>query len=204
MATIETQCTARYRGQSSEGRAVLDPQRELSFSGDFEVVVPIGDVKRYAASRGELSVTFSAGELVLDLGKQAEAWALRIRYPNPLIDKLGVKPDAAVAVLGVADGEFLAQLRERSDNVSVGSAPNECDFILVLVERREDLGSVGPLQHSIKRHGSIWVVYPKGRKEIREIDVIEYGKVAGLVDVKVVSFSATHTALKMMIPVAKR
>lgn len=204
MATIEAQCTARYRGQSSEGRAVLDPQRELSFSGDFEVVVPIGDVKSYAARRGELSVTFSTGELVLELGKQAETWALRIRYPSTLIDKLGVKPDAAVAVLGVDDGKFLSQLAERSDNVSVGSAPDECDFIFVLVERREDLDSVGLLQHSIKRNGSIWLVYPKGRKEIREIDVIEYGKVAGLVDVKVVSFSDTHTALKMMIPVAMR
>ncbi len=29
-------------------------------------------------------------------------------------------------------------------------------------------------------------------------------KKAGLVDVKVVSFSATHTALKLVIPVARR
>ena len=30
------------------------------------------------------------------------------------------------------------------------------------------------------------------------------GKAAGLVDVKVVAFSATHTAEKFVIPVAKR
>ena len=39
---------------------------------------------------------------------------------------------------------------------------------------------------------------------IREVEVIERGRTAGLKDVKVASFSATHTALKFVIPVAAR
>jgi hypothetical protein len=50
----------------------------------------------------------------------------------------------------------------------------------------------------------LWIVYPKGKSEIREIDVLAAGKAAGLVDVKVVAFSATHTALKFVRPKAKR
>jgi len=48
------------------------------------------------------------------------------------------------------------------------------------------------------------VIYPKGMKQITEVDVISAGRATGLKDVKVVGFSATHTALKFVIPVEKR
>jgi hypothetical protein len=48
------------------------------------------------------------------------------------------------------------------------------------------------------------VVYPRGQKHIREADVIAAGKDAGLVDNKVCRFSETQTALRYVIPLAKR
>ena len=48
------------------------------------------------------------------------------------------------------------------------------------------------------------MVYPKGQKHICEADVMAAGKAAKLVDIKVVGFSETHSALKMVIPVARR
>jgi hypothetical protein len=56
----------------------------------------------------------------------------------------------------------------------------------------------------LKPNGALWIVRPKGRPEISERAVMAAGKAAGLVDVKVVSFSATHTAEKFVIPLAKR
>ncbi len=56
----------------------------------------------------------------------------------------------------------------------------------------------------MKKNGALWVVYPKGQKHITENDVMAAAKSAGLVDVKVVSFSETHTALKLMIPLSHR
>jgi len=50
----------------------------------------------------------------------------------------------------------------------------------------------------------MWIVYPKGQKHITEEDVLGAGRKAGLVDVKVVGFSATHTALKFVVPVSSR
>ena len=52
--------------------------------------------------------------------------------------------------------------------------------------------------------GAIWVVRPKGRQEITEQDTMAAGKAAGLVDVKVVGFSETHTAEKFVVPLARR
>jgi len=56
----------------------------------------------------------------------------------------------------------------------------------------------------MKGSAALWVVYPKGQKSITETDVIGAGRKAGLKDVKVVGFSASHTALKFVIPLERR
>jgi hypothetical protein len=50
----------------------------------------------------------------------------------------------------------------------------------------------------------VWLVYPKSLRSITEGDVLAAGRAQGLKDVKVVGFSATHTALKFVIPVSQR
>ncbi len=60
------------------------------------------------------------------------------------------------------------------------------------------------LKKSLKPDGALWVIRPKGSAAISESEVMSAGKRAGLVDVKVVSFSATHTAEKFVIPRADR
>jgi hypothetical protein len=47
----------------------------------------------------------------------------------------------------------------------------------------------------------VWV---KGRKELNENHVREAALDAGLVDVKVARFSETHSALKLVVPRARR
>ena len=44
----------------------------------------------------------------------------------------------------------------------------------------------------------------QGSGAIGEGDVLSAGRAAGLKDVKVVRFSATHTALKFVIPISQR
>jgi hypothetical protein len=50
----------------------------------------------------------------------------------------------------------------------------------------------------------VWAIYPKGRRELSEDTVRAAGRRAGLVDVKVVRFSETLGALKLVIPRARR
>jgi hypothetical protein len=121
-----------------------------------------------------------------------------------LIDKLGVKPGLKIALLGVESAEFLKALGTRVPEYSRGQRVAGADLIFFSAEAIADLASLGSLAHTIQKNGAIWVVYPKGQKHIREIDVLTAGKSAGLTDNKVCSFSATHTALRFCIPVAKR
>ena len=121
-----------------------------------------------------------------------------------LIDKLGVKPEHRVAVLGVEDAEFLKDLADRVPKYSAGKLIKDADVIFFSAEAIADLSHLKSLSRSMQKSGAIWVVYPKGQPHIREIDVINAGKAAGVVDNKVCSFSATHTALRFVIPLANR
>ncbi|HEV2422219.1 MAG TPA: hypothetical protein VGS59_10970 [Candidatus Acidoferrales bacterium] len=139
------------------------------------------------------------------VGSRKKARALERDYSHRLlIEKLGVKAGQRVAVLGVESAEFLTDLTARVPEYSRGKRIRQADLIFFSAEARGDLSRLESLTRSIARNGAIWVVYPKGQSHIREIDVIQAGKDAGLTDNKVCSFSATHTALRFVIPIAKR
>jgi hypothetical protein len=125
-------------------------------------------------------------------------------YHRSLLDKLGVKPEHRIALLGIRDGSFLKELATRATDVSVDHPRADCDLIFYAAENKKDLPHLETMAAAIKKNGAIWVVYPKGQTQIREIDVIAAGKGAGLVDNKVVAFSGTHTALRLVIPLARR
>ena len=123
--------------------------------------------------------------------------------PTPLLDKLGIKPGQRILAIGQLDQDFIARLRAAGADVSTRKRPNN-DLIFLAATDREALWQLGPLQEYLERDGAIWTIRPKGVKQITERDVMEAAKLAGLVDVKVAKFSETHTAEKLVIPVAQR
>ncbi len=199
----EAVCKVRFGKKAAAGRALLEAE-DLFFQGDFKLRIPFKAVRSVEARAGRLTLVWPEGTASFELGAQAEKWALKIRYPRGLLDKLGVKPGARVSVIGLDDASLRAQLRERTDDVSEGRAARDSDLVFVAMQKGTDLVKLVKLRAAIKKNGAIWVVWPKGRKEFREDDVRAFGPEAGLVDVKVVSFSDTLSALKMVIPLAQR
>lgn len=119
------------------------------------------------------------------------------------MQKLGVKPGSLVIVLGLDDPDFLEEL-ERSGAEISRRRRKGADLVFYLAEDPAALGALARLEPSIKRNGAIWVVSPKRRPEIRDVVVIGAAKRAGLVDNKVVAFSETHTALRLVVPISRR
>jgi hypothetical protein len=121
---------------------------------------------------------------------------------KPLLDKLGVKPGMRVAVIAVEDAGFLRELSERAD---VLDRPKQgTEMIFLGAECPDDMGRLAGLKDTIARDGVVWVVYRKGRKDFSENDVLRLGIESGMVDVKVVRFSDTHTATKYVIRKTER
>jgi hypothetical protein len=121
-----------------------------------------------------------------------------------LLDKLGVKPGQKILILGVDDGAVIDDIKPFNPEFAERKPAADLDLIFFSAEAKKDLARLPLLRKAIVKSGGIWVVYPKGRQDIREADVIAAGKAAGLTDNKVCSFSATHTALRFVIPVANR
>lgn len=134
---------------------------------------------------------------------------------RPLLDKLGVRAGARVALAGpgsLADdpfGELRDLLRQRTDDVTdLGpgeSAAAGTDLVFVAAELVDELLRIGALRGSLASNGAIWVASRKGKAAtIRDVDVIAAARSFDLIDNKVVAFSATHTALRLVIPLALR
>lgn len=126
-------------------------------------------------------------------------------YTTPLLDKLRLKPGARVAILDVPDTDFRALLADRTADLTDGWPAPDTDLVFLGADSIDELLRIGPLQESLVPNGAIWVVSRKGKAAtLRDVDVIEAAKAVGLVDNKVVSFSPTHTGLRLVIPVARR
>lgn len=126
-------------------------------------------------------------------------------YTTPLLDKLGVKPGSRVALVGVEDESFQGELKARTADLTLGRPAPDTDLVFLAADSIDELGPLGRLRSRLKPNGAIWVVSRKGREAtLRDVDVIEAAKSAGLVDNKVVSFSPSHTALRLVIPRALR
>ena len=105
---------------------------------------------------------------------------------------------------GIDDRGFLAELTRATPQVHRGTRQNHNDLIFFGASTDGELAALGELKSRLKSDGAIWVVRPKGRTEITEAGVMAAGKAVGLVDVKVVKFSETHTAEKFVIPLKGR
>lgn len=199
---LEATCKVRYGRQVSQGKALLETS-ELIFRGEFRLKIPFKEIQSADAKGSELHVKSADAVAIFELGPQAEKWASKIRNPKSLLDKLGIKPDSRVLVLGIRDESFLRDLVRTAD-LSKRQPKKDTDIIVLAAEAPEALEQLVSLQSFLKPNGAIWVVYPKGQKHITAGGVMTASKAAGLVDVKVAGFSETHTALKMVIPVNKR
>jgi hypothetical protein len=119
------------------------------------------------------------------------------------MQKLGVKPGHRVSVAGIRDLDFDAELVQAGADF-LPRVRKDSDLIFLGIKQPKDLARVGGAAKSIVPNGAVWVVYPKGVKHITQAQVMSAILESRLVDVKVCSFSATHTALKAVIPVAQR
>jgi hypothetical protein len=207
----EARCELRLDGASHEGKALLETD-ELLFRADargkergFRLAIPLSSIRGVSDSDGALRVRYEGGDATFVLGKQAQKWAERIRSPKPLIDKLDVKAEHSVSVVGIGDDAFVQTLREGATRVIVGRFAPTSDVIFLGAENVAGLARLASATKAMAHDGAIWVVHPKGAASgLRDLEIFAEAKRLGLTYTKVARFSATHTAEKLVIPKSKR
>jgi hypothetical protein len=202
----EANCVARFGKQKARGKALLETS-ELIFrseDGAMRLKFAFADIKSAAAADGELRLEVPEGATVFELGANAAKWCEKILHPKTRLEKLGIKPNAAVSLIGDVGTDFVAELSAQTKNVSSGKVAAGTEWVFFAADSARELSQVAKLAKSLKGAAALWIVYPKGQKQITENDVLAAGRKSGLKDVKVVGFSPTHTALKFVIPVERR
>ena len=197
----QARCTVRFGEQEAVGSAHLETET-LIFRGGFRLAIPCRDISALSVTDGWMTVAFPGGVASFELGARAARWQKAIAHPKPVIDKLGVKPGMRVALVDVDDDAFRAELGRRAELAD--GTPQGCDLIFVGAPERAALAKLATLRHHLKPNGALWVLRPKGSPDISELEVLDAGRAAGLVDTKVVAFSAALTAEKFVIPLADR
>lgn len=198
----EARCLGRFDGQFGEGKLLLETT-ELLFRGPFRLVVPLKQMKSVVATEGELRFSFGGKPAAFVLGKPAEAWAKAILQPKGRLDKLGIKPGQRVAVVGLKDVAFQQELTDRGAEL-LAKPGKELDHLFLAIATEQDLTKLAALKPFLRANGALWILRPKGPDGVSESATMAAGKKAGLVDVKVVAFSAVHSAEKFVIPLKNR
>lgn len=190
-------------GKEAHVRAVLaDGADEGRLQYEAPKLVFRGRERRVFDGEALKGLRAEGPELVLadgsrfELGeRQAKSWAEAICNPKGRLDKIGVKPGMRTAVIGVDDATFTAELKDR------GAVPvaelKDLDLLFYAADSQAELDRVADLVQTLGETGALWIVSRKGRAAtLKDIDVMAAAKAAGLVDNKVVGFSATLTALR--------
>jgi hypothetical protein len=202
----ELKCRVRFGKKESDGKALLETS-EIIFRGDFRLKIPLAKIQSAKAAGGELELRTAEGVAVFELGEDTAAkWRDKILHPKTRMGKLGINSGAKIETLGFSnkDREFLEELKACTKEVGEGPVKADTQWIFLKAEAKKELQQLSKIGKGMRGAAAMWVVYPKGRQEITEGDVLAAGRAAGLKDVKVVGFSATHTALKFVIPVSAR
>jgi hypothetical protein len=193
--------SVRIGGVEGKAKVLLETD-ELIFRGEVKGKVAFRSLTAVEPGPDGLRLGWADGEATVELSeREAAQWAERIAHPPSLLDKLGVADGTRIAVLDVEDEAFRAELAGRAVTM-VKKGP--ADVVVWSIDEAADLARLPSLIGWIEPAGALWAVWPKGRKELNENHVREAALDAGLVDVKVARFSATHSALKLVVPKAKR
>ena len=200
----EVKGAVRVADQRHQGKILLETS-EIIFRGtDFRLRIPFAELREVTAADGELRVKTKSGLTVFEVGASAEKWREKILHPKTRAEKLGVKAGTCVQLAGTFDVGFVKELKTKKSVLVQNGDSGAPEIIFLAVEGQRSLDAIAKHGKKIRGAQALWVVYPKGKKEITEVDVISAGRKTGLKDVKVVGFSATHTALKFVLPVEKR
>lgn len=186
------------------GKALLETNEIIFRSDTLRLKIPFAQMKSVKAVDGDLQVQSAEGVVVFEVGPEAEKWAHRILHPKSRMEKLGVKPGAKATVIGKMEAEFEAEMEKVSPDFARGAIARDTEWIFLATESEKELARATNIAKVMRGATALWIIYPKGRKDITENEVLRVGRKAGLKDVKVVGFSATHTALKFVVPVEKR
>lgn len=199
----EIVCYGTGTAGSGEGKLLLETG-ELIFRGPARVRIPFSAIREITAKGGSMTVRYEGGTMRFEVGPDAADWVERVLRPRGRLDKLGIGAKSVVSVLGVKDPALKSELATSGAVVSYGRVRNGSTVVLFGVESIGDLARLGKIREVVDPAAGIWVIHRRGPEAVKDVEIFAAGKKLGLVSNKVMRFSDTHSADRLVIPKADR
>lgn len=178
---------------------VLLEGTEIVIRGELKRKVPRARMKGLAAVGGVLSFEDGGERVKIELGeKAAAAWRDAIENPRSRVEKLGVKAGMTVCVLGDAGRDAVGEVEAVSGSKVSRRLVKSADVVLLVVREVAELETLATVKGSLAESGAVWVLWPKGRKDLRHEEVVAAAKRSGLVQTKSVGFSEELSGLRLV------
>jgi hypothetical protein len=196
---------APVKGAKQQGttKVHLDSE-EILLRGEVKLRVPRATISDITTRADVVTVTTTLGILKLTLGDGAERFARKLaEAPKSRLEKMGIGAGSEVTIVNLKDAELNAELKAVGATTRARLGANAA-LIILGVETSADLERIATAAASLAPDGALWVIHPKGTAGVKDTDIFAAGKAAGLTYTKVAKYSATHTAEKLVVPVAMR
>jgi hypothetical protein len=122
-----------------------------------------------------------------------------------VVQKLGIKPDERVEVVGDVGAGLRRDVKEAIGRGLVRSG--ELDGAIVMVQSVEDAEAVfGTYRPRLRDTGYLWLITPKRGQEgyVNQMALVPGGKRHGLIDNKTISIDEARSGIRFVVPRALR
>ena len=101
-----------------------------------------------------------------------------------------------VFLIGVTDTDVLGAFAASAAQIAAAPTAMPADVVILQAERSRDLQTIAAAHALTAIGGHLWVLWPKGRLDMRREDVGRAGRDAGLREVRLACVSARFQAIE--------
>src|SRR5438477_10047013 len=167
------------------GKILLESSEIIFRSVNYRLKIAFADIKGVTAAGSELRIETKDGAVDFEIGNAAEKWREKILHPKSRAEKLGMKVGTRVHLIGRFEQEFAREIKASKAEILRENYSGAAALTFLAADSKKELSQVVSLSKRMRGAEALWVVYPKGQKEITENDVLLAGRAAGLKDLKV-------------------
>ncbi len=196
--------TITIDGEAHDGDALLETDEVfVRIEGEAKRrKLPLRALTKVVGKGASLSFAHEGHRYRIEVDDAAR-WADKITSPPSLLDKLGIVLGSRAHVAGLDDDASFAKLLSAAKITQVPLGKNASVVVRGITSPGE-LTIVSKARRVVGDELALWIVYPKGKKELSEDHVRAAAIAEGLVDIKVARFSETRSALKLVVRKSER
>lgn len=190
---LEEKVTAKKGRKTFDGKLHVD-SRQLEFrSKEFKWIVELDKKPTAKVSKGSIVVKSGRENVTFDVSSP-EKWVKKILNPPNLMTKLGVKQGQRCFVSSGFDKVFKDDIRSMGAKIVRDFA--KADLLFLRADSGNQLSRYGDLLGQLDSGINVWVVWPKGSREIGQSDVMGKAKSLGFGPSKTASFDDSTSSMR--------